>query len=191
MYEIDDQIIVTRVLAGDRNAFGMLVAKYQAPIYNLMCRAVPSVEDAAELAQEVFLKAFSRIRTYRPGRRKFFSWLYAIGVNTARDHLRRLKRQGSREGIDPEADLRRGSQGAIVPNPEAHWVALQSLRQGLSRIALNQREALILKYRYELTHQEIAEVFDVSESAIKMRIQRGLAQLRTLMENEEHHEYKN
>jgi RNA polymerase sigma factor (sigma-70 family) len=72
-----------------------------------------------------------------------------------------------------------------TPHPEQQWVDEQALRQGLSRISFNQQEALMLKYRYDMTMQEIAEIFDVSASAVKMRIRRGLAELRRHMADEE------
>jgi len=187
MFEIDDHIIVGRVLAGDRNAFGMLVSKYQVPIYNLMVRSVPSAEDAAELAQDVFLKAFARIETYRPSGNKFFSWLYAIGLNTARDYLRRIQRWKIvvPHGLNPydEQGTPGGDGGA--DDSEQTLADMQTLRQVLALLPMNQRETLILKYRYGMTMQEIADIFDISASAVKMRIHRGLAEMRRCMVNED------
>ena len=182
MFEIDDQTIVARVSTGDQDAFGMLVSKYQAPIYSLMQRSVHSREDAAELAQEVFLKAFARLQTFDPERSKFFSWLYAIGLNTARDHLRRRTIPLAR---DPSGDPAVPAGHAAVEDPEQPWVDMQTLRQALALLPMNQRETLLLKFRYSMTMQEIAEIFDISVSAVKMRIKRGLAELRRRMADED------
>jgi RNA polymerase sigma-70 factor, ECF subfamily len=181
MFEIDDEIIVARVMKGDRDAFEMLVTKYQAPIYNLMCRTAPAAEDAAELAQEVFLKAFARIRTYRSGRKNVFSWLYAIGLNTARDYLRRQQRRGDHLGYGSGVLEEPKSEKVDAANQEQHLVDLQTLRQTLLCLSLGQRETLMLRYRYGLTVQEIADMFGISASAVKMRVQRGLAELRRRM----------
>jgi len=185
MFAIDDQTIVARVVDGDRDAFGMLVSKYQVPIYNLMLRSVSSAEDADELAQEVFLKAFSRIGTYQPSRTKFFSWLYAIGMNTARDHLRKRQRQQTAGPVDPFEDPGVSGEVAATDDPEQPWADMQTLRQVLAMLPINQRETLILKYRYGMTMQEIADVFNISASAVKMRIQRGLANLRNRLADED------
>ena len=187
MDHIDDQTIIDRVLKGDRNAFGVLAAKYQGPIYNLMVRTAVSAEDASELAQDVFLKAFARLETYVKGQSSFFSWLYAIGLNTARDDLRRRERQGRlvAAGAAPRPWEAHAAGAAANAQTEEQWTEIHSLQQAMSTLPLNQRETLILKYRYQMTMQEIADAFGVSTSAVKMRIQRGLAELRRQLKDEQ------
>lgn len=88
----DDSCIIRDVLAGDANAFGRIVRRYQKPIYNLMVRMTHSEQIAMDLAQETFLKAYASLERFKLGR-SFFSWLYAIGVNLAKDYARRTFRE--------------------------------------------------------------------------------------------------
>jgi RNA polymerase sigma-70 factor (ECF subfamily) len=84
----DEQRCIDRVLGGEVNAFGTLVVRYQKPIFNLMYRMVGSSDRAADLTQETFFKAYQKLDRFHPGR-KFFPWLYAIGLNLARDSVRK------------------------------------------------------------------------------------------------------
>ena len=90
MNDADDGEIVELVLRGNRDAFGILVRRYQGSIYNLMYRMCRSSEDAADLAQEAFIKAYEKLETFKTDKR-FFPWLYAIGLNHARDYSRKRK----------------------------------------------------------------------------------------------------
>ena len=84
----EDDAIIEKVLSGNVNAYGLIVKKYQQPIYNLMLRTVRSEDKAADLAQETFIRAYEKLDLFRPGN-KFFSWLYSIGMNLARDSIRK------------------------------------------------------------------------------------------------------
>ena len=90
MHTPSDDDIVGDVLKGDTQAFGLIVRRYEKPIFNLMLRATGSVDAAADLCQEAFLKAFDRVHSYRPGK-NFYAWLYAVALNTVRDEMRRRK----------------------------------------------------------------------------------------------------
>jgi len=89
-YSDEDQII-NDILAGDVEAYGILIKRYQGAIYNLMLRMNFSNEDRLDLTQETFLKVYENLERFKPGAR-FFPWLYSIGLNLARDYLRKQKR---------------------------------------------------------------------------------------------------
>ncbi|ACV68854.1 RNA polymerase sigma factor [Desulfohalobium retbaense] len=171
---------VRRVLAGERRAFAVLVDRYQTPIYNLFLRATHSPSLAADLTQETFLQAFRRLETFNT-RKRFFPWLYAIGMNKVRDHLRREKRQTTRS-LDEDSNGELEWETARFDAVAAHLDVLH-LEAALAKLPLEYREALILRYREQWATHEIATALGLSPSGVKMRVQRGLAQLRKLMED--------
>jgi RNA polymerase sigma-70 factor (ECF subfamily) len=172
---------VRRVLAGEVEAFADLVARHQRPIYNLMRRAAGSRQEADDLTQEAFLRAYGKLRRFTPGR-EFFPWLYALSLNVLRDHLRRRPR--------PTLSLDAMETAAIGPEDAAGpggWADSIALRQALSRLPLEMREAVLLYYREQWRFPEIAETLGLSVSAAKMRVRRGIARLRQLLEEGHDH----
>lgn len=176
----DDEQLICEVLNGDPEAFGFLVKKYEKPIFNLMFRATGSVEDAADLAQDAFLKAYDKIDTYTPGR-KFYSWLYTIAFNVARDFLRKGNRMP--ESIHHLPDRVLESENAFQCPPEAERNAeIQSLFKALSSLPIDYREALVLRFREDMSIKDVARILGLSTSGVKMRIHRGLEKLRKIIQ---------
>ncbi len=170
MATMDDDQMVEAVLTGESDAFGGLVRKYEKPIFNLMYRTTGSRDTAADLTQDAFLKAFDKIHTYRPGR-KFYSWLYALAVNTACDYLRRDRRQPEIAEQDPELTAR-GAGGLPGDRDD-----VQSLLQIMRTLSVKDREAVLMRFREGLQMKEIAERLNLSVSGAKMRVHRGLLKL--------------
>ena len=162
--------MVEAVLTGDVNAFGGLVRKYQKPIFNLMYRTTGSQDTAADLTQAAFLKAYDKIHTYRPGR-KFFSWLYALAMNTARDYVRRNRRQPEVSNYDSEMTA------LAADDASSDLDDVQSFFQILRTLPVRDREVVLLRFREGLKMREIAERLNLSVSGAKMRVHRGLAKL--------------
>jgi RNA polymerase sigma-70 factor (ECF subfamily) len=180
-----DDRIVARVLAGDRNAFALLVRRYQGAIYNLMVRTVREPEQAADLTQDTFLNAYSRLHTYRPGNR-FFSWLYTIGMNVARDALRRKARRNRLTLFDK--DRLWGQPMAELPPPggiECRQIDRLAVREALNRLPMGYRELLVLRFARDMEIRELMVVFGLSESAVKMRLHRGMKMLKKLFAGSE------
>jgi RNA polymerase sigma-70 factor, ECF subfamily len=178
--EIDHQVVAA-VLAGDTEAYAILVQRYQKPIYNMMYRMTGSCEDALDLAQETFIKAFEALHQFRQGSR-FFPWLYSIGLNHSRNFLRRKKAQQT-VCID-DCDV--GSGLDYPGQQEENLCALldsQEIRNALDRLPVDYREALVLRYHEELSMEEIAAALEISLSGAKMRVHRGLGKLRKILEN--------
>ena len=88
MHNTEEHQLINEILNGDTEAFAVLVNRYKRPIFNLMLRMTRSREDANDLTQDAFLKAYEQLERFKPSR-NFFPWLYTIGLNLARDHLRR------------------------------------------------------------------------------------------------------
>ena len=177
--DMEDEKMVEAALRGNANSFGELVRKYEKPIFNLMYRAVGSADTAADLTQDAFLKAFDKLHTYRRGR-KFYSWLYALSVNTARDFVRHRRRQPETTDGDPEtanctADLATGERDDV-----------QCLMQIMGTMPVRDREAILLRFREGLQLKEIAERLNLSVSGAKMRVHRGLRRLQAAWKEMNH-----
>lgn len=181
--EISDDSLITKVRQGDTEAFAHIVNRYKVQIYNLMYRYSHTTEDAADMTQEVFCKAFERLNRYQK-RTQFFSWLYTIALNYAKDwtkkkhsHRRTLARFSS-EAVNNEA---MSAPSLLEADQEAG-----SLMAALATLPDDRREMVLLRYRHERSIKELAEIFDLSESAVKMRLQRALGDLRGKLKNTDH-----
>lgn len=171
----DDQR-VEEALHGDVDAFGCLIKKYERPIFNLMARTAGGLEEAADLSQEAFLKAYEKLHTYHRNN-QFFSWLYAVSLNLARDFLRKKKRKAGifRESDGPDQFREAQVPDALQGDQEEEMKHIYKI---LGTLPLDYREALILRYRQDLPVKEVAAGLGISVSGAKMRIHRGLEQLR-------------
>lgn len=179
--EKPDEDIVRLVLDGRKQEYGHLVHRYQRQIYNLMYRYSRSEHDAADLTQDVFLRAYENLDRFRSDR-AFFPWLYTLAVNRANDWSRKNKRRRiDRDRIDsgfPEGEERGAGQERVLEHREE----LERLRKEMDRLPDETREILILRFHHERSVREVADIFGISESAVKMRTSRGLRQLQCLME---------
>ncbi|NNG01915.1 MAG: RNA polymerase sigma factor [Desulfobacteraceae bacterium] len=173
----EDEQLIEEVLSGDTEAFGLIVRKYEKAIFNLMYRTTGSTDESADLSQEVFLKAYDKLETYTPRKKKFYSWLYTVALNVARDHLRRQRKNPEQSDNGLEACLDYGVNAFSIGNPE-RVVEVQSMVVAMSTLSISHREALILRYREGYSIREIAGTLGISVSGAKMRIHRGLEEIR-------------
>ncbi len=163
---------IERALQGDQEAFGKLVQAYERPVYNLTYRMLGDPVEAEDAAQETFLRAYSKLATYQPSR-KFVNWLLSIASHHCIDRLRRKNRapQLSLEGpLPPQylvSDAPRPDQ-VVHKNQERERV-----RQVLDTLPPDYRAAIILRYWYGMSYQEIATTTRSTESAIKSRLHRA------------------
>jgi RNA polymerase sigma-70 factor, ECF subfamily len=166
--------IVARVLKGDRQSYALLVEEYKSPIYNLAYRMTGNPEDAADLTQETFIRAYAYLWRYDP-HKKFFTWLYTLALNIIKNHLRKDKHYKHSEEINkiPLADNK--------PSPEANLIEAQEISWCFRRLDDELRALLIMKYQQGLSFEEIAEITGKTLSAVKMSIYRGLEKLKELM----------
>ena len=153
---------VHQAQGGDHGAFAELVACYERMAYNLALRMVGDREDARDITQAVFLKAYRSLGSFDPGRR-FFSWLYRITLNECLNHLR------ARQSHEPLSErlVDRGKQ------PEERWEGRQAARiveEALLELSPQNRQAIVLRHFLELSHQEMSEVMGVPEKTVKSRL---------------------
>jgi RNA polymerase sigma-70 factor (ECF subfamily) len=173
---MDDRDLVGRARRGDREAFTQLVMQYQVPLYNMALRMVGGRDDAADITQEAFLRAWDKIRTLRDA--PFKSWLFQIAANLCYDHLRR----GRRYGVMPpdEAAARAVPLGIGTPDPQERAEASERnrlVRESIQALDHEMRLAIILRDINGLAYEEIAAVLRVPLGTVKSRIARARAQV--------------
>jgi RNA polymerase sigma-70 factor (ECF subfamily) len=161
---------------GNTAAFTHLVEAYQKPVYNLAYRMLGDSAEAEEAAQEAFLRAYTRLSTYQPGR-KFSSWLLSIASHYCIDLLRR-RRLTWLSIEDEEAP----AESLVTPELGPEDTMLQEeqetiVRKMLSTLPPDYRLPVVLRYWYDLSYEEIAEATHNSVSAVKSRLFRARAML--------------
>jgi RNA polymerase sigma-70 factor (ECF subfamily) len=168
-----DSSLVIETLNGDREAFGMLVERYERQIFNLAFRICGDYEDAMDVTQTVFVKAFERLRTFDPSR-KFFSWLYRMGVN---ESLNQVKRQSRivRVEFDPPSRS---------PGPEQQVIREQAdglVQSALRRLGEDYRVVIILRHFVDLSYSQIADVLAIPEKTVKSRLYSARQRMKELL----------
>jgi len=164
---------VRRAQAGDRKAFSELVRLHQDRVYRHLLRMLGSHDDALELTQDAFVKAWQALPQWQP-EAQFRTWLFRIANNTALDALRRRKLV---EFVPLEDSFDAPGAG---PDPERQAQATQELRQleaSLKRLAPEHREVLLLREVEEMSYEQIGAVLSLSEGTVKSRLARARAAL--------------
>lgn len=182
----EDVEVVRKVLDGDSNAFSGLVEKYQRPIFNFIYRFFGSYDQAGELTQDTFLKAFQSLRSFDPARR-FSTWLYTIAKNLCIDEYKR-RRHAPTVYLDelPEGMEMKSGQG-VIANPQTQCIRAEEearLTTAIGRLEPDKKMALILHYFQGLSYNEIAETLAIPLSTVKIRIFRAKKALLEILESE-------
>lgn len=182
----DDRRLIADCLGGRREAYGELVTRYHARLYNAAIRLVDTPEDAADVVQDAFLNAYLSLHSFK-GDAEFFTWLYRIAFNTAIS-LKRKKRmvisldahgsgEHSLEPDDPSEYIRPGA-ALERTEEEAH------LHHALGRLSPEHRDVLVMKDIEGLKYEEIAEVLGVPIGTIRSRLHRARLELRDLLQGQ-------
>ena len=162
MREDADATLVRRCREGDRAAFEQLVVRYQKPVYNAALRLLRNPEDARDVAQTTFLKAFEHLGDYDP-KFKFYSWIYRIAVNEALDALGVRK---SFEGIT-------GEEADEAPGPERRVEGEQvsrAIEDALMGIKPELRTVVVLRHFLHLSYQDMGDILLLPEKTVKSRL---------------------
>jgi len=183
---VSDEDLVLAVQAGDTDSLGVLVARWEQPLFRFVYRLLPRKDDAHDVCQETFLRILKKADHYRPGSR-FSTWMYQIALNLCRDRARRRKRWGlimadSRAFDERSYDAEPASTGSGDPAASAERSELAAaVHTALREIPREQSEVLILKEFEGLKFKEIAEILGCPESTVKSRMYYGLSGLRTVL----------
>lgn len=166
-----EAIWIEKALKGDDTSFGFLVEAYQKPVFSLCYRMLGNSRDAEDAAQESFVRAYQNLKRYDPNR-SFATWLLSIASHYCIDQMRRRRLDTvSTESLPPEILPDRNA-----PNPEKEY--RQGEREALIQKLLadlkpTDRAAVVLRYWYEYSEKEIADVLKISVSAVKSRLYRS------------------
>jgi RNA polymerase sigma-70 factor, ECF subfamily len=171
----EDLELARRSQAGDTEAFGELVTKYRAKIFTMVYRMVCNENDAWDLAQEGFLKAWRSIQQFQ-GRSSFYTWLYSLTVNLTIDSLRRKGRR-----VEVELD---DAIPSSLPSPRANYhrnEIRQHINAALAQLSPKHRAVIILKEIEDLQYQEIAKILNLSIGTVMSRLFYGRKQLQSIL----------
>jgi RNA polymerase sigma-70 factor (ECF subfamily) len=175
-----DEELVARSVGGDADSFNELILRWERPIYALAYRTIGREEDARDVCQETFLRAYRALPGFR-GQAKFSSWLYRIALNLCRDWVRRERRTPVVQPPE-DGDLMELAAAAEPSESIEDLVARKDLARAVERaMALlpeEQRTAIVLKEYHGLTFQEIADLVGCPLSTVKTRLYQGLTVLR-------------
>ncbi len=170
MKEEDDPTLVVRCRGGDRGAFERLVIRYQKPVFNLALRMLHDRQDALDVAQTTFLKAFEHLGDYDAAFR-FYSWLYRIAINESLNALALRKPRGE---LDTNtADDRPGPERATEGDQ-----ALQAIENALMQISPELRTVTLLRHITQLSYADIAQALGLPEKTVKSRLHSARERLR-------------
>ena len=181
--EATDQQLVVKVQEGDKRAFDLLVLKYQHQVHAIVGRFVRDTDEVADVVQEAFIKAYRALPKFR-GESQFYTWLYRIAVNTAKNYLvsRSRRPPGSDVDID-DAEYYSGSEylkDLGTPENQLFRDELESvIVKSIAELPEDLRTAVTLREYEGLSYEEIAEIMEVSVKTIEKRIHNALVLIRS------------
>lgn len=173
-----DQQLVERVQRGDKQAFGLLVSKYQRKLQRLLSRLIRDPAEVEDVAQETFIKAYRALNSFR-GDSAFYTWLYRIGINTAKNYLvSQGRRAPTTTGFDAEEaeTLEDGDQLRDINTPERLLMTRQigeAVEEAMAALPEELRTAIMLRELEGLSYEEIANIMDCPIGTVRSRIFRA------------------
>jgi RNA polymerase sigma-70 factor, ECF subfamily len=174
--ESADTVLVARAQQGDQRAFSLLVRKYQYKLVQLVARLVGEA-DAPDVAQESFIKAYRALKSFR-GQSAFYTWLYRIGINSAKNHLVSRSRRPCSQDIDVADAEQFGhtEQLSDIDTPESILLSAEikkKISDTIRKLPPDLRQAIVLRELDGLTYEEIAQVMDCPIGTVRSRIFRA------------------
>lgn len=172
-----DQILVQRVKRGEKAAFDALVLRYQSRIVSLVSRFVRNPTDALDVTQEAFLKAYRALPRFR-GESAFYTWMYRIAVNTAKNHLAaQVRRPQEMDSKDPDLEQYEMETAAVEMDTPEHLLLTQEIQdtvvEAIKTLPEDLRTAITLRELEGLSYEEIAAAMDCPVGTVRSRIFRA------------------
>lgn len=180
--ELSDSVIINLVLNGNQQAYALLVNRYQQYVFTLVLRIVTNREEAEEVAQDVFIKAFRALADFN-GQSKFSTWLYTIAHNTSLSFLRKKKiniQSLEQESVMMEADSK---DSGFTANLVEQKSKSQMLDKAIALLSADDALVLTLFYKAEQSLEEIGRVIGIESNAVKVRLFRARTRLKDKLEN--------
>ncbi len=178
-----DYTLVARCLSGDDSAWEDMVKCHSRRIYALCYRFTSKDSEAQDLTQEVFLRVFRSLKSFRAGEGSFVVWLTRLTRNLLIDHYRRTRLERATDSIEDQLPMleERGTAASRTDGMLAGREASELLQAALARLSPELRETVILRDLEELEYKEIAQVLKVPEGTVKSRLNRGRAELARIL----------
>ena len=181
---INEKELIRQVLSGNDDAFAQLVTVYEKQVYHLCLKMTGSSEDAADLAQEAFFKAWKGLRFYK-FESSFSTWLFRLTTNVCIDHLRKQKRKNVLSlTVDDEEDGQEMELMDREPLPEEQLLSRErncQIRTAMTRLDEAARTILVLRVVEDLTYEQIGQILDLNVGTVKSRIARARAKLKSIL----------
>jgi len=184
-----DEEVITRILKGDQTAYALLVEKYQNYVFTLVLRFTESREDAEEIAQDVFVKAYRSLADFR-GDSKFSTWLFTITRTTCLSFLRKKKldiRSLDNERIGLQVENKESGFNANIVEQKSRY---SMLNQAITMLSVDDAQLLNLFYKAEQTLEEIGKIMRLGPNTVKVKLHRARQRLKDKMEKHFAHEVR-
>ena len=176
----NDLELLKRCLAGENQAWELLLRAHNRKIYGLCYRFTGRTVEAEDLTQEIFIKVFQTLKSYNQAQGTFTTWLTRVARNHLVDHYRRTKRDRATSSLDDEeageVEARSSPEGSPTAAVESRE-RRELIQEGLDKLSPDLREAVILRDLQDLDYEEIARVLGVPQGTVKSRINRGRLEL--------------
>ncbi|MDX1956040.1 MAG: RNA polymerase sigma factor [Chitinophagaceae bacterium] len=178
---LNDNELISRVLQGDQAAFGDLVEQYKGYVFTLVLRFIKSREEAEEIAQDIFIKAYRNLADFRRAS-KFSTWLYTIVNTTCITHLRKKKLEI--HSLDNEHVFERADNidSGFSANQVEHKSKLDMVTRAIKMLSPDDAEVITLFYKAEQSLEEIGQIMGLEPNTVKVRLHRARQRLKEKME---------
>ncbi len=181
-YNLSDNAIVDKVVRGEKDLYRVLVDRYSPMLFHLARSFEGNEEEVKGLVQEIFVKAYTRLDQFGE-RSKFSTWLYSVAINHCRDYAKNIRRNNRRfsEMEDEFADSLQGEEPAPDKAVESGETS-RLLNRAIQKLKPEYAEPLLMKYRDGMSYKAMSEMLDLTESALKVRVHRARAELKSYLD---------
>ncbi|HEY4324329.1 MAG TPA: RNA polymerase sigma factor [Mucilaginibacter sp.] len=177
MNALADNAIMLKVKAGDLDKMGLLFERYHRPLYGFLFHMTYNKQGSEDMVQQVFYKMIKYRHTFT-GSGEFIHWMYSVARNTLKDGVKSKASRTKYENID---DMAERIGGGITPDEQFEKKQAKiELHQAMGKLAEDEREILTLSRFQELKHQEIAQILNITEGAVKARVHRAMKELKNI-----------
>ncbi|HEX6333967.1 MAG TPA: sigma-70 family RNA polymerase sigma factor [Flavisolibacter sp.] len=187
--ETDERELISRVLKGDTQAFSILVDRYRSFVFTISLRYLAAREDAEEVAQDVFIKAYRSLADFR-GASKFSTWLYTITTTSCLTALRRKKLEVQSLDKDHVFEAAESVDSGMSANQVERKSRIQMVNEAIAMLSPDDANIITLFYKGEQSLEEIAQILGKETNAVKVQLHRARTRLKDKMEKHFSHEIR-
>ena len=179
--QLSEAQLIRSALTGDRSAFTQLVLRNQDRLFASMMQVTGSPEEAEEVVQDAFIRAFVKLDTFQQNS-QFFTWLYRIAFNSALTRRRRKKARVSLDQVREDNGLEVSDSGESVDEPMLRQERIRMVRHAMTQLTNEHRDILMLREMEEQSYENIAEILEISIGTVRSRLSRARRQLKLALE---------